>query len=507
MKRRKLKASGGHLTGAAHRDTASLQILMGHAAAAFQAGRFEEVMKLSRKITEVEPNHPEALQIGGLAAFELGDAEQAIAMLRAAVTAKSGSADAHVCLGIVLKAMGRPSEAEEAYRAALAIDPADATTNLNLGNVLKALGKLEEAEAAYRRAISAQPTMADAYQYLTSLKTYESVDDDVQAMENQLSDPSLGDEQGMHLNFALAKIYDDLGQCDRAFAHMSEANRLKRNSIDYDIAKDEERADRIKAVFDPALLASRDGQGCPSDIPIFIVGMPRSGTTLVEQILASHSEVFGGGELTELDRIVEGIREPGASSLEFPEAVPKTDSESLSRLGRNYVDAVRTGAPESPRITDKATLNFWHVGLIHLILPGAKIINCVRDPLDTCFSCYQQLFVGSLDFTYSLVDLGRYHRLYERLMDHWHRVLPGAVLDVHYERLVADQKPETRRILDFCGLDWEDGCLAFHETPRPVFTLSSTDVRRPIYSSAIGRWKPYRTHLEPLTKIIKAGVD
>ena len=337
---------------------------MGHAFVAFQADRFKEVMSLCHKITDVEPNHPEALQIGGLAAFQLGDAEQAIRMLRAAVTAKPDFADAHVWMGIFLKATGRPSEAEEAYRAALAIDPANATTNLNLGNVLKALGKLEEAEAAYRRAISAQPTMADASQYLASLKTYESVDDDVQAMENLLSDPSLGSEQGMHLKFALAKIYDDLGECDRAFAHLSEANRLKRNSTDYDIAKDEERADRIKAAFDPALLAARDGQGCPSEIPIFIVGMPRSGTTLVEQILASHSEVFGGGELTELDRIVEGIKEPGGGNLEFPEAVPKMDSESLSRLGQSYADAVRTGAPESPRITDKMTLNFWHVGLI-----------------------------------------------------------------------------------------------------------------------------------------------
>ena len=465
-------------------------------------GKTKEAVTFFQRAIAIEPANAEFHNNLGIALSEAGRPDDAVAAHRRALGIKPDYADAHMCLGIALKALGKAEEAEAAYRQAIKIKPDNPTAHLNLGNALKALGKFAEARSAYRRTIELQPDDAEAYQYLTSLKSHGSSDAEAEAMEKLAKDPAIGNEQAMWLGFALAKTYNDLGEYDRAFVHLTRANTLKRRSLQYEIAEEEAAAERIAAVFDEPFLQERAGQGCPSDVPIFIVGMPRSGTTLIEQILASHSRVYGADELTEMERIVDALGGAAKTGPGFPQSVAKLTARDLDRFGQTYVERVRQHAPDVAHVTDKMTLNFRFIGLIRLILPNARIINCVRDPIDTCLSCYQQLFTGDLKFTYDLAELGRYYRLYDRLMSHWRAVLPGVVFDIRYEDVIADQERWTRRLLEYCGLPWEDACLAFHETERAVYTVSSTQVRQPIFKDSIGRWKHYETHLAPLLEAL-----
>ena len=465
-------------------------------------GRPKEAITAFQRAIAIEPGQAEFHNNLGIALSKSGQPDGAVAAHRHALEIKSDFADAHLCLGIALKVLGRAEEAEGSYQRAIKINPDNPTAYLNLGNVLKALGKFSEAESAYRRTIELRPDDAEAYQYLTSLKSQGSDDAEAKAMEKLAKDPSIGNEQAMHLGFALAKTYNDLGEYDRAFVHLMRANTLKRRSFQYDIAEEEASAERIASIFDQSYLQARAGQGCPSDAPIFIVGMPRSGTTLIEQILASHSRVFGAGELTEMEHITAAIGKTVDTDLDFPESTVGLSARDLDRFGQAYVERLRQHAPDHAHVTDKMTLNFRFIGLIRAMLPNARIINCVRDPVDTCMSCFQHLFAGDLKFTYDLAELGRYYRLYDRLMRHWRAVLPGVVFDIRYEDIIADQERWTRRLLEFCGLPWEDACLNFHETERAVFTVSSTQVRQPIFSDSIGRWKHYESHLTPLLEAL-----
>ena len=263
--------------------------------------------------------------------------------------------------------------------------------------------------------------------------------------------------------------------------------------------------DRIRAVFTAELMHQKRDLGDPSMIPVFIVGMPRSGTTLVEQILASHPKVFGAGELSEFSKAVTSLGMPNGA-LSFPETVPGLSAEQLRQLGTSYLDAIEAAAPGAERITDKMPANFRFVGLIHLALPNARIIHMRRDPVDTCLSCFSLLFVGDLPYCYDLGELGRYYRAYQTLMEHWRQVLPaGVMLEVQYEEVVADVERQARQIVAYCGLEWDDACLAFYRTQRPIRTSSAAQVRQPIYRTSVGRWKPYRHLLQPLIK--ELGVE
>ena len=267
--------------------------------------------------------------------------------------------------------------------------------------------------------------------------------------------------------------------------------------------------DRIEAVFTRELIAAKSGGGDESPMPIFVLGMPRSGTTLIEQIIASHPLVHGAGELGELNEVVLTVRGPDGNTIPYPEFVLALDAAALKQIGARYVASVRKLMPEGTQaryLTDKMPSNYYFAGLIHLALPNAVIIHCVRDPVDTCVSCYSKLFSGAQIHTYDLAELGRYYRRYERLMAHWRRVLPkGRILDVRYEDVVADLEGQARRILAYCALPWDDRCLAFHRTERPVRTASATQVRRPIYNTAVGRWRAYADDLGPLLAAL--GID
>ena len=296
-----------------------------------------------------------------------------------------------------------------------------------------------------------------------------------------------------------------MGQHQRSFRHLLQGNAMRRRRIDYDEPAMLQLFDRIQAVFTAELLNSRRGSGDPSMLPVLIVGMPRSGTTLVEQILASHPRLFGAGELYDLRDIIAVHCDLAAVPAPYPECVPAMPGEILQRIGTAYATGLQRRAPQAMRVTDKMPANFFHVGLVRLALPNAHIIHVRRDPIDTCFSCFGRSFRDEQPFCYDLGELGRYYRKYEALMAHWRGVLPArAMIEVQYEELVADLEPQARRIIAYCGLDWDDRCLAFHATPRPVRTASAVQVRQPIYQSAIGRWRPYADMLRPLLDALGA---
>jgi hypothetical protein len=305
----------------------------------------------------------------------------------------------------------------------------------------------------------------------------------------------------VHLDFALAKALADLKEHRRSFEHLLRGNAGKRATIPYDEAAAMALFDRIEATFTPELIAAQSGLGDPSGVPIFVLGMPRSGTTLVEQILASHPLVHGAGELKTFNDVVDTVRGPDGAVAPFPEFVPALEAAPIRMIGAHYLAQIQALAPKASHITDKMPSNYYFAGLIHLALPNARIIHTMRDPVDTCISCFSKLFTAEQNHTYDLGELGRYYRRYQELMTHWRRVLPaGRILDVRYEDVVADLEGQARHMIAHCGLEWDPRCLAFHATERPVRTASATQVRRPIYRSAIGRWRVYEEFLAPLLR-------
>ena len=280
-------------------------------------------------------------------------------------------------------------------------------------------------------------------------------------------------------------------------------NLLRRGQEFYDRVENEERADRAIELFTPQFFDDNAGHGDPSPDPIFIVGLPRSGSTLLEQILSSHSKVDGTHELPDLGKIIRDNEKITGPRLRYPTSVANLDAEDFKLLGAQYIERTHRHRGNCPFFTDKAPNNFAHVGLLHLILPNAKIINARRHPLDSCFGSYKQLFAQGQPFTYDLTELGEYYMQYQRLMDHWHEVLPGKVLDVNYEEVVADLEGQIRRILEYCELEWEESCLSFNETKRSVKSASSEQVRKPIYKSAVNTWKRYESHLDALIEVLE----
>ena len=300
-------------------------------------------------------------------------------------------------------------------------------------------------------------------------------------------------------HFALAKAYRELGEPDRGFAHLLQGNAVYRSQIEYDEAATLDALDNLAQVFSAELLDARKNLGDPSTVPVFIVGMPRSGTTLVEQILASHSAVFGAGERKILAETVERAVAAQLGGEKYPGIIWTMPDATLREMGARCVAELRKLAPDARRITDKMPSNFVFIGLIRLILPNACIIHVKRDPVDNCLSCFATLFTQVQPFAFDLAELGRCHRRYQQLMTHWRSVLPpGAMLEVEYETLVQDFEAQARRIVAYCGLDWQPACLEFHKTSRPVKTASMVQVRQPLYRTSVGRWRPDPAVLQPL---------
>ena len=376
---------------------------------------------------------------------------------------------------------------------------------MSLGHVLKTVGRSAESIEAYRKSIALKPELGEAWWSLANLKTFRFSPDDVEVMRRALQQPDLARDDELHLHFALGKALEDAGAYAESFAHYDRGNQMGEGRVDYD---DEDTAHLVgesARVYTPELFASRAGQGCQAPDPIFIVGMPRAGSTLIEQILASHSLVEGTMELPDLPAMARrlGGRARGDGASKYPDVVGGLTAEQLRELGEEYLSRTRIQRKtDRPFFIDKMPNNFAHAGLIRLILPNAKIIDARRHPLACCFSGFKQHFAQGQNFSYGLRRIGGYYRDYVRLMAHFDRVCPGAAHRVIYERMVEDTETEVRALLAYCGLEFEPACLAFHETQRPVRTASSEQVRQPIFRDGIDQWRHYEPWLGPLKEAL-----
>jgi tetratricopeptide (TPR) repeat protein len=470
--------------------------------------RYQEAVPHYLKAVELRPGLADAHNNLGAVLAALERPAEALQHYSQAIAIRPDFADAHNNLGNALAALDRNEQALASYRSALALDPAMAEAHAGAGVMLETLGQLEAARREFEAAVSLAPRRGAFHRSLAGIKRFAAGDPQLAAMEALEQDQALGADQRVHLHFAMAKAYDDLGDPARAFRHLVSGNAGKRANVEYDEAAALHTIVQTAAVFTAAEMRRHAGQGDPSPVPIFIIGMPRSGSTLIEQILASHSRVFGGGELPDFSAAVADIAGAGGNpSAPFPEFGADMTATQFRRLGARYVERVRSKAPTAERITDKTLGNFLCAGLIHLALPNARIIHARRDPVDTCLSCFSKLFATGMAFTYDLAELGRYHRAYDALMAHWRDVLPtGVMLEVTYEDLVADFEPQARRIVEHCGLAWEAQCLSFHTTQRPVKTASAAQVRQPLYRGAVGRAQQYGALLSPLLEALN-GVE
>ncbi len=487
-----------------------------------EQGKLEAALIAYRDALAADPQLAEAALNAGACSDDLGRYSEAEQHYRRAIASLDASLDgrrelnaasastqrqaqrqahmalAHASLSLALRREGRAAESVETAERAVALDPGLPDGHSALGLTLQDRGRFEEAAAAFRRALAVKPDFPTALFHLANLRGVEPTEAEVAAIERALAAPRLSRRTRIGLNFALASLCDQRGEYDKAFLHCKEANDLKAADQPFDHEGFARHVDALIATFDRTFFAARRDLGGSSERPVFVLGMPRSGTTLVEQILASHPEVRGAGELAASNAMIEGLmRLPKvvAAGKAYPAAAALLDGEEAQALAERYLDAVNGGSGEKRRVTDKMPGNFLRLGLIALLLPRAHVVHCMRDPFDTCLSCFFQNFQEPLPFTTELSRLGRYYREYERLMSHWRAVLPKPMLEVPYEGLVADPEPWCRRLLEYCGLPWDERVLRFFATERAVQTASFWQVRQPIYSSSVGRWRHYRTQL------------
>lgn len=456
--------------------------------------RYEAVLRALDMLRTFAPEHPAALSAYAKALRHLERTEEALGYARRAVAHTPQNAEAQQTLATVLQALGQTEEALAAFTRAAELPGAVAEEALiGRATLLMEAGRKEEAQAAFDEALRAFPDSALALAGRADARTFKPDDPDFAVLEAFLAEGerrSLADRIAVH--FALGKAYMDVKDSARAFAHLDQGNRLKRATFAYDAAETSRWLARTAKSFPAALFAGKPGYGAASDMPVFVIGMPRSGTTLIEQIVSSHPRVTGAGELSALRHVTE------ASGV-FPDAVDRLTREDAARLGQAYLDRVAPLAQGRPHLVDKMPGNFLYAGLIPLILPGARIIHARRDAVDTCLSCYSKLFSGDQPFAYDQAELGAFYRDYEALMAHWREVLPAdRFIEVDYEAVVDDLEGQARRLVAFLGLPWDDACLSFHNNPRVVRTASVNQVRQPIYRTSKGRWHAHAEQLKPL---------
>jgi tetratricopeptide (TPR) repeat protein len=404
--------------------------------------------------------------------------------------------------------LGEHERAVEMYRDLIAVTPLDPDLHLSLAHALKTMGMREEAIASYRRAEECRPGFGDAYWSLANLKTYRFTEEELTRLKELQTAPAVGAIDRYHLHFALGKALEDRGDFTGSFRYYELGNALRRAHSNYRPEIIEANTRLQIEVCTRELFASRQGWGAADPDPIFIVGLPRSGSTLLEQILASHSQVEGTQELSNVQQIVATLRgrDPDLSNPRYPRILPELQREEVRHLGERYLAETRVyrlGKPAAvPFFIDKMPNNFRHLGLIRLMLPNARIIDARREPIACCFSNLKQLYAKGQEFTYSIDDIARYYRTYLELMKHWDEVLPGWILRVHHEDVVDDLEGNVRRLLEFCGLEFEPQCIEFHKTVRSVRTASSEQVRQPIYREGLDQWKNFEPRLEPLKKAL-----
>ena len=469
--------------------------------------KYKEAIPPLEEAIRLAPQHAIAHNSLGSVLMAMGETEEALVHISEAIRLDPKFTRAYTNLGVGLERLQHYAEAILSYREALGIEPNDIEAHNKLGGLLLNQGKTVEASAEFKATLKLDSDNATAILNLGKLVSNgfdQFSDEEIESIRVMAQQPNLSDESRGRLHFALAQVLDKKGIYDEAFEHCRAANEGrkvmmgKRDAL-YDPVGQVERVDRLMTAFSPAYFERVRSFGVKSELPIFIVGMPRSGTSLTEQILASHPKVHGAGELQEMEMLTEVLPDLlGARDVGYPACVDRLEAPMARSLGLEHVVRLQDMKNDAVRVTDKAPLNYFHLGLIVTLFPRARIIHCRRNAVDTCLSCYFQNFAESFTFTHDLTSLGQYYREYERLMAYWAKVLPVPIYELNYETMTNDQEGASRKLVEYCGLEWDDRCMSFHQTERTVRTFSALQVRQPMYRTSVERWKRYEKHLQPL---------
>ncbi len=465
--------------------------------------RFRDAEVLLRQVVKNAPDYTRVWVDLSNAQRELGKFYESLESSKKVIALAPQQAESHVLHAGALGMSDDHAGAIAACERALELSPDKPGPLCTLGHHQKTVGRQDDAIASYRRCIRVNPLHAESFWSLANMKTFRFEDAEVAAMESLLEQGELADVARAQIHNALGLEYEGRKDYPRAFANFEQCNMVQRKLESYDPVDTENNYERTIELVDEEFLRKNDGVTESDITPIFIVGLPRSGSTLIEQVLASHSQVDATHELGELSRVLQSVhRKSKKKGDKFPNTLAGLDRDDWADIGTEYLNRTAIFRDEAPFFVDKNPNNFMFAGFLKLAIPNAKIIDARRHPLDSCFGTYKQLFASGQPFSYDMTEIGEYYLQYRRLMEHWHKLLPGFVLDVQYEDVVADLESQVRRILEFCGLPFEEACLRFHETERAVKTASSEQVRQPIYSSSVNLWRNYEDHLETLVHIL-----
>ena len=488
-------------------DVAAIRML---AEVAARLGRTVDSEKLLTRCLELAPSFEAARHNYAIVLHRLHKPAAALQQIEQLCKLRPHNSSYTNLKAVILAKVGDYAESLDLFASILALHPEHAKIWMSYGHALSAAGREAESIAAYRRCIALAPGFGEAYWSLANLKTFRFTADELSAMRAQLARAELATEDRYHFQFALGKALEDERQFAEAFEHYVQGNTLRREQLSYSADYNSELVRRSKALYTASFFEARVGHGAPARDPIFIVGLPRAGSTLIEQILASHSAVEGTMELPNIMTMAGKLRgELGdPSDPKYPGVMAEMSAEDCRALGEQYLEETRIQRrTDKPLYIDKMPNNFLHLGLMHLILPNARIIDARRHPMACCFSCYKQHFARGQSYTYSLEEIGRYYRDYVDLMSHFDQALPGRIHRVIHERLIEDTEAEVRRLLDYCGLPFEDGCLRFYENERAVRTASAQQVRKPISREGVDQWRHFEPWLEPLKTALGAVLD
>ena len=498
-------------------------------------GQFRQAATAYGQIIKMAPDHYEANLSLGQLLHKINRNQEALAYLRHAATIRPNDFNASWNVFIVERALSllidaekslkklykiepdnilfllnygvfstdinKPDRARKLFDRAVKLAPNNALAHAKRGSVQRVQGEFDGAELSYRKAIALDPDCASAHHGLAFLQKFKEHNDDVKAMVLASQRDTLTDNDRMLLEYALGKVFDNLSEYDTAFRHLLEANRLRRKTYQYSVSDQKKYFKQHELELGAAFQQRFEGKGLEDSTPIFIVGMPRSGTSLTEQILASHSSVHGAGEVEYMRQVCEVSMT--ITRQEFPTGLNQVNEDAFIAAASQYIEKLRNGVDESIlRVTDKLPHNFIRVGLISAIFPKAKIIHCIRNPLDNCLSIFQQDFSAAHGYSSNLEELGEYYRVYESLMAFWYELLPDKIYRMSYEKMIADPDNQVRELLNYCELPFEEACMNFHKTKRNVNTPSASQVRQPIYQAAVAKWKNYEKQLQPLVDIL-----
>lgn len=477
---------------------------------AMRNGRFDTAESLLASCLEIAPSYTPARHNLAMVLLHRNRFTEALDQCHKALGDDPNNADLLNIEASILAGMGRLQEAIEKLDVLLSKFPERALARMNLGHALRSVGRLAESIAAYRAVIQRQPRFGEPYWHLANIKTVTLADAEIEAMQAHLKSTDTPADDRVHFHFALGKALEDRGSFEESFHHYAEGNRIRRGNWHLELRDSSEYIQSCKSLFSKEFFFSRADAGCTDESPIFVVGLPRSGSTLIEQILSSHSAVEGTTELPYILDIVEEISRPCSDedAADYPKLLAELEPDSFAALGKGYLERAAIHRNQGrARFTDKMPKNFVHVGLIQLILPRARIIDVRRHPLASGMSNFKHLFARGRHYSYSLEDIAAYYRNYVELMTHFDTVLPGRVHRVYYEHLVTDTELEVRRLLDYCGLQFEAATLEFYKTDRSVNTPSAEQVRMPVFHHALGHWRNYEPWLEPLKSLLADQIE